>query len=249
MHSGLREQLHGITGRHNVNRRNIVRGILLVAVALTAMWLLWVFDVRAGMRGVLLKVQALGPWAPFWFIVVQVVGCLIMFPGIILLLSGGVLFGVAKGTLYATTGATIAGLIAFTASRHVARRWVEKRWGKDPRFGALDQAVARDGWKIVGLIRLSPVFPYTPTNLLFGMTQIPLWQFALVTWLGVFPLTILFVYAGTLIGDLAEVTAEPVPGGKMKWVVAGIGLVSTVVVTALVTRIVRRALGNTGPEK
>ena len=244
----MREQLRRGTGEHTVNRRNIVRGILLVAVVLTLMWLFKVVDVRPAVRALLGRVQGLGPWAPLWFILIYAFGCLVMFPGIILLLSGGVLFGVVKGTLCAATGATIGAFIAFLASRHWLREWVEKKWGSSPRFIALDQAVAREGWKIVGLIRLSPVFPFTPMNLLFGLTRIPLLQFVLVTWISVFPLTVIFVYAGTLIGDLAQITTRPVQTGNLKWVLAGIGLISTVVVTILVTRIARRALAPSSPE-
>lgn len=248
MHGWLRQQLHWIARHLIVSLRNIVRGILLVALVLTLTWLFSVLDIRAVVRGLLVKVQGLGAWAPFWFTCIYAVGCLVLFPGIILLLSGGVLFGVVKGTLCATTGATIGALIAFLVSRHVVRGWVEKKWGGSARFRALDQAVAREGWKIVGLIRLSPVFPFTPTNLLFGLTRIPFWQFFWITWISVFPLTVIFVYLGTLIGDLAQVTTRPVEAGNFKWILATIGLISTVLVTVLVTRIARRALSPALPE-
>ena len=236
------EQLLRRAGHRIVNRRRILRALLLVAVLLTIGWLLWMFDLRGLVRSLLMKVHSLGAWAPFWFILIYVAGCLTMFPGIILTLSGGVLFGLLRGTLYVATGATLGAVLAFVVSRYLARDWVEEKWGKDPRFRALDQAVAREGWKIVGLIRLSPVFPFTPTNFIFGLTRIPLPHFFLVTWISVLPLTTFFVYLGTLMGDLTQVTARPVPPGPMKWVIAGLGIISTVIVTTFVARITRRAL-------
>ena len=238
----MREQLLGRAGHRIVNRRRILKVLLLVTVILTAGWLLWMFDVRGVVRSLLMKVHNLGPWAPFWFILIYVAGCVTMFPGIILTLSGGVLFGLVRGTLYVATGATLGATLAFVVSRYLARSFVEEKWGKDPRFRALDQAVAREGWKIVGLIRLSPVFPFTPTNFVFGLTRILLPHFFVVTWISILPLTTFFVYLGTLMGDLTQVTARPVPPGPMKWVIAGLGVVSTFIVTALVARITRRAL-------
>jgi uncharacterized membrane protein YdjX (TVP38/TMEM64 family) len=165
-----------------------------------------------------------------------------MFPGIILTLSAGVLFGVFKGTLFVAVGASLGAGCAFITSRYFARRWVLSKFGEYPHFKALDAAVAREGWKIVGLVRLSPAFPFTPSNFVFGLTQIPLWQFLVSTFICLIPLTALFVYIGYLGGDLAHVSSRPTMPGNLKWMVLAIALPTTAVVTFLVTRMVRRAL-------
>lgn len=225
-----------------MSRRNIVRAIVLVAAVLTLGWLAWFVDAVSVLRAALVKVQALGSWAPFWFILIYIVGCLTMFPGIILTLGGGVLFGQLKGTLFVSVGATIGAVIAFLISRYLARAWVERKWGRSARFQAIDQAVAEEGWKIVGLMRLSPVVPFTPMNFIFGLTRIPLVQFIIVTWISILPLTALFVYVGTLIGDLTQLGTRPVASGQLKWFITAIGLVSTVIVTFMVTRMAKRSL-------
>ena len=231
-----------------MNRRTLVKGIILVAAILTTGWLLWMVDVRTAVRLLLGRTAELGAWGPVLFILVYVAGCVTMFPGILLTLSGGVLFGLVQGTLYVSIGATLGAALAFLVSRYLARSWVERKWGSNPRFQALDRAVTREGWKIVGLVRLSPVFPFTPTNFLFGLTRIPLHQFVAITWVSILPLTSMFVYVGTVIGDLTQISARPIPGGTLRWVITGIGLFSTVLVTFFVTRIARKALASQLPE-
>src|SRR5262245_55012988 len=116
-------------------------------------------DARQILREVLRHISALGPWGPFWFIMTYIIACLTFFPGVILTLGGGILFGVVKGTLYVSIGATLGAACAFLLSRYLARDWVTRKFSSNLTFRTIDDAVERDGWKIVGLIRLSPVFP------------------------------------------------------------------------------------------
>ena len=230
-------------------RRNLLRLILLSVAVFFVAWLLRVTDTRHLMRLTLEKIQSLGPLAPLCFIVAYISACLVFFPGVILTLGGGILFGVALGTLYSAIGATLGAAAAFLISRYMAREWVQGKFGRNRRFRAIDDAVAEDGWKIVGLIRLSPVFPYIPLNYLFGLTRIPFVQFVVVTFLALIPNTALFTYAGLLVGDLAELGSRPIASGRTKWLVMTAGIVSTVVVTFFVTRIARRSLAKRLPEE
>jgi uncharacterized membrane protein YdjX (TVP38/TMEM64 family) len=230
-------------------RRNLLRAVILITSVLLVIWLIRVTDARYILRLILQKIQDLGPWAPFYFILTYIVACLVFFPGVILTLGAGVLFGLIKGTLYVSIGATIGASCAFLVSRYLARDWVFKKFSANRNFRAIDDAVAKDGWKIVGLIRLSPVFPFIPMNFVFGLTRIPLYQFAIVTWFSLLPLTSLFVYLGSLIGDIAALGQQPIATGKAKWIVSGIGVVMTIIVTIFVTRIARRALARAGLEE
>ena len=72
-------------------------------------------------------------------------------------------------------------------SRYFARAWVTEKFGHDPRFRAIDTAVEREGWKIVGLIRLSPAFPFIALNFVFGLTKIPFWHFIVITFFALIP--------------------------------------------------------------
>ena len=105
-------------------------------------------------------------------------------------------------------------------------------------FAAIDKAVAKEGWKIVGLTRLSPVFPFTLLNYAFGLTKVQLRHYMLASWIGMMPGTIMYVYIGSLAkaasGERTRTTGE--------WVLYGVGLLATVVVTVVVTRLAKKAL-------
>jgi uncharacterized membrane protein YdjX (TVP38/TMEM64 family) len=229
-------------------KRNALRFILLVAFVSLVTYLVKITDPRHLLRISLLRISDLGAWAPFWFIIIYIVACLTFFPGFILTMGAGILFGIIHGTLYVSIGATIGAACAFLLSRHVARSWVIKRFSRNPQFRAIDDAVAADGWKIVGLIRLSPVFPFIPMNFIFGVTKIPFWHFFFATWAGIIPVCVLFVYLGSLLGDIAALGTQPIAAGKTKWLLSGIGIGTALVVTFFITRIARRALAARLPE-
>jgi uncharacterized membrane protein YdjX (TVP38/TMEM64 family) len=230
-------------------KRNLLRTFLLAVVVFLVVYLVRVTDARHLLRVILARIDDLGPWKPFWFVMTYIVACLTFFPGFILTMGGGVLFGLLKGTLYVSIGATIGAGAAFLLSRYVAREWVIRKFAANAKFRAIDDAVAADGWKIVGLIRLSPVFPFIPMNFVFGLTRIPFWSFVLTTWVSILPVTALFVYLGTLLGDIAALGTQPIAAGKTKWIVTSAGIVTTVIVSLFISRIARKALMARLPEE
>ncbi|MGZ8921276.1 MAG: TVP38/TMEM64 family protein [Limisphaerales bacterium] len=230
-------------------KRNILRAFLLFVFIFLAVYLVRITDARHLLRVSLIRINELGAWAPFWFIIIYIVACLTFFPGFILTMGAGILFGVPRGTFYVSIGATLGAACAFLISRYLARRWVIKRFARSTRFRAIDDAVANEGWKIVGLIRLSPVFPFIPMNFVFGLTKIPFWQFFFATWVGILPVCTLFVYLGTLLGDIAALGTQPIAAGKTKWIVSGIGIGTTLIVSLFITRIARKALAARLPDE
>ena len=230
-------------------KRNTLRAFLLLVLISLAVYLVRIVDARYLLRVSLMRINELGAWAPVLFILIYVVACLTFFPGFILTMGAGILFGVMKGTLYVSIGATLGAACAFLISRYLARRWVMRRFARSRKFRAIDDSVANEGWKIVGLMRLSPVFPFIPMNFLFGLTKIRFWQFFFATWVGILPLTILFVYLGTLLGDIAALGTQPIAAGKTKWIVSGIGIGTTAVVSLFIARIARKALAERLPEE
>ena len=116
-------------------------------------------------------------------------------------------------------------------------RWIEAK----PAFLAIDEAVGREGWKIVGLTRLSPAFPFTLLNYAYSVTRISLHQYILASWIGMMPGTLLYVYLGSLAADLA-VGGDRHTRTPAEWALYGVGFLATVAVTIFVTRIARRAL-------
>ncbi len=187
-------------------------------------------------------VDGLGLWGPIVFMGGYAAAVVAFVPASALTLAGGAIFGLARGTLYVFAAATLGSCLAFLVSRYWARSAIERRLAGNERFASIDRAVGEQGRKIVFLLRLSPVFPFNLLNYALGLTQVRFADYMIAA-LGMLPGTLLYVYLGTVGGEAAAAAA----GAGMERGTAGtallvVGLVATVVVTTLVTRIARRAL-------
>jgi uncharacterized membrane protein YdjX (TVP38/TMEM64 family) len=187
-------------------------------------------------------ISGLGSTAPLVFIPLYIVACVLFIPGSILTLSAGFLFGVVRGSIYVSVAATLGATLAFLIGRYFARQWVAAQLANYPRFKAVDEAVAREGWKIVALTRLSPVFPFNLLNYAFGLTKVGLRDYVVASWAGTLPGTILYVYLGSLAGDLTRVATGGTERTPAEWAFYAIGLLATVAVTVYVTRVSNHAL-------
>jgi uncharacterized membrane protein YdjX (TVP38/TMEM64 family) len=170
------------------------------------------------------------------FIVLYVVACVFFIPGSVLTLGAGAAFHVVQGSIYVSIGATLGATAAFLVGRYLARGWVEKKIQGNATFSAIDRAVADEGWKIVGLTRLSPIFPFALLNYGFGVTRVKLRDYMLASWIGMMPGTVLYVYLGSIARAAGE---KKTPA---EWALLGAGLAATVLVTIYITRIARQAL-------
>lgn len=187
-------------------------------------------------------VDSLGVWGPLVFIAGYVVAVVAFVPGSILTLAAGAIFGIGAGVVYVFVAATLGASAAFLVSRYVARGAVEQRLAGNAKFAAIDRAVGEQGRRIVFLLRLSPAFPFTLLNYALGLTRVRLADYV-VACVGMLPGTLLYVYYGKLAGDVAALAGGAAPErGAEYYAVLVLGLVATVVVTALVTRTARRAL-------
>lgn len=188
-------------------------------------------------------VEGLGVWGPLVFIAGYALAVVAFVPGSLLTLTAGAVFGIVRGTIYVAIAATLGEMLAFLIARHLARGAIERRLAGNARFAALDRAIGADGRRIVLLLRLSPVFPFSLLNYALGLTRVRFVDY-LVAGVGILPGTLLYVYYGKLAGDVATLAAgaPPVDRGAGYYTVLGLGLVATIVVTTLVTRIAGRAL-------
>ncbi len=187
-------------------------------------------------------VEAQGPAAGLYVVVGDSLGVLAWIPGMILTLSAGAIFEPVQGVLWVFLGSTIGSALAFILARYVARDLVERRFSGNARFAAIDRAVEAQGLKIVFLLRLSPLVPFTPINFLLGLTRVRFADYMLAS-VGMLPGTVLYIYYGRVIGDLAALREGAGPDRDLAyWLLLAIGLAATIGVTVLLTRIARRAV-------
>lgn len=194
-------------------------------------------------------VAGLGAWAPVFVVVFYIVACVLFLPGSVLTLGAGFLFGVVQGVIVVSIGSTLGAVAAFLVGRFLARDWIAAKVAKRPKFAAIDEAVGRQGFRIVLLTRLSPLFPFNALNFAFGLTGVRLWKYFLASWIGMFPATMMYVYFGATLGSLADVAAGRAEKTLAEWIFLGLGLAVTVIVTIVVTGIARRALKEAMPVK
>src|SRR5215510_16186752 len=196
------------------------------------------FHVQDLLQAALDWIGKLGPWGPVIFVALYVVATVLFVPGSVLTLGAGAVFGVVLGSVCVSISATLGATAAFLVGRYLARDAIARKIEKNEKFAAIDRAVADEGWKIVFLTRLSPVFPFTLLNYAFGLTRVKLGHYVLASWIGMMPGTVMYVYLGSLVnvsaGHRQRTTGE--------WVLYGVGLLATVAVTVFVTRLARNAL-------
>ncbi|TMP95183.1 MAG: TVP38/TMEM64 family protein [Verrucomicrobia bacterium] len=173
----------------------------------------------------------------FIFIAVYAAATVLLAPGAILTIGAGFAFGLWKGFLAVSGGATLGATLAFLVARFVARDKIEAMARRNTKFQRIDNAIGQQGAKLIFLLRLSPVIPFNLSNYFYGLTAVKFWPYVLASWIGMMPGTFLYVYIGT-----AGKAAVSVAGGgeAMKhrwqyWTFLSVGLAATVVVTILKT--------------
>jgi uncharacterized membrane protein YdjX (TVP38/TMEM64 family) len=196
------------------------------------------------LRDSLAWIRSLGPWAPIAFIVTYCISCVLAIPASVLTLGGGFLFGAVWGSLYVVAGAMLGAIASFLVGRYLARDWVARKIEHHRKFKAIDAAIAQEGWKIVLLARLAPIFPYAVLNYGFALTRIPFGQYVSATAIGILPAMIAFVYFGSLATDLAGLAQGAKSQPALKWAIAGITLIVAVLLTRIAHRSLSRALSN-----
>ncbi|NDG23900.1 MAG: TVP38/TMEM64 family protein [Synechococcaceae bacterium WBB_10_009] len=166
----------------------------------------------------------------------------LLLPGVWASMLAGALYGTAWGSLLVFIGACLGAEAAFLIGRHWLRGWAQRRLQALPRLRAVEQAVSREGLKLVLLTRLSPAFPFSLLNLAYGLSAVSLRDYSLGL-IGILPGTVLFCGLGALAGDVARfgsVLAGQADAGA--WGLRIVGLLATVAVVVLVGRAARRAL-------
>ncbi len=235
----------GIEGAATAAPPSAASKIVKITVGLAALAVLVFFGRQAGdyFLDFALWVKGQGALGPVIFIAGYAVGVIAAAPAAILTLLAGAIFGLRAGTAWVFIGSTLGSAGAFLVARYLARSAVEKKIAGNAKFAAIDKAVGQQGFKIVFLLRLVPIFPFSLGNYALGLTRVRFRDYILAAF-GTIPGTFLYVFYGKAIGDVAALASgnAEIQQGWEKWLFLGIGLAATIAVTAVVTRIAGKAL-------
>ena len=176
------------------------------------------------------------------FIATYIVAAVLVVPGSVLTLGAGFVFGLPLGIVLVSVGSVLGAAAAFLVGRFFARDWVADRVARLPRFRALDSATRHEGFVIVFLARLSPLFPFNLLNYGLGLTGVRFRDYFFATWIGMLPATTLYVYVGTLAKDLTDLTDGGLEQGPLRTALWIAGFIATLLLTVLITRKASRAL-------
>ncbi len=215
---------------------------VLIALLLAALFVGFLFlPVRAWFMQFEGYVQSLGAIGPVVVVLVYVLCTVLFVPGSAITVGSGTLFGLQTGFIVVVLGANLGALCSFLLARGFLREKVANWAAASPKFRSLDRAIGKQGFKMVLLTRLSPVFPFVLLNYLLGLTAVRAGAYALANLLGMLPATFLFVYIGAAARDALAGQADA-SAGFYQQILKYVGLLATVAVVVIVTRIARKAL-------
>lgn len=221
--------------------------IVIAAAVILLSILSAVLPVKEWIREFVDWVKQLGPVGVIVFIVAYALATVLFLPGWIFTVSAGLIYGVVGGTLVALSGAIIGASLAFLVARYLLRKNIADMTATNPRFKAIDEAIGENGWKIVGLLRLSPLIPFNLSNYFYGITSIRFISYVAVSAIGMIPGTLLYAYLGAI--GQAGIFGGTAHRSKWQYILLALGLLATVAVTILVSRIAKNALKKSGAVK
>ena len=213
-----------------------------IAVAVVALFIGLAPKFHGSLTAALEFVQGLGPWGPAVIVLIYIAVSIALLPSWVLTVGCGFLFGLPGGTAIASCGATLGACASFGLSRRFGREGIFRAAAPKPLLAALDVALARKGFVVVLLTRLSLALPYGPLNYAYGLSSVRFSHYALATWIGMLPGGLLYAYLGSTLKDLSEVAAGVKPPVTLQFVFLAIGLASTLATTIILSRVARRAL-------
>jgi len=188
--------------------QKLVFGFAVVVGGVFVAWRLGVFDLLSvdNIDRLDTWFDSLGWWAPLAFVLLWVAASIFFLPGLPISIAGGLVFGAVWGTVWTTVGANLGAVAAFLIGRYVARGMVQSMLEKNQALKKIDDGVKHQGWRMLMITRLVPIFPFNIQNYVYGLTDIPLKTYVLVTVPCMIPATVAFSFAAGSVrtGDFAR---------------------------------------------
>jgi uncharacterized membrane protein YdjX (TVP38/TMEM64 family) len=220
-----------------------VKWLLLGLLIAGFFFLVRMLPIALWTQDLMLRIDRLGFWAPLVFGLAYATATVLMFPASVLTIAAGAAFGLLIGTVTVSLASTIGATLAFLIARYLVRCRAAQQLKQYPQFEAIDQAISKESWKIVALLRLSPLVPFSLQNYLYGLTAIRLWPYVLTSWIAMLPGTFMYVYLG-YIGQLSLAAASQgkIQQEPLQWSLLIVGFLATIAVSWYVAQLARKAI-------
>ncbi|KAJ4916437.1 SNARE associated Golgi protein family [Raphanus sativus] len=188
-------------------------------------------------------IEGYGPAGYALFIAVYAGLEILAIPALPLTMSAGLLFGSLVGTIIVSISGTMAASVAFLIARYFARERILKLVEGNKKFLAIDKAIGENGFRVVTLLRLSPLLPFSLGNYLYGLTSVKFVPYVLGSWLGMLPGSWAYVSAGAFgRAIIQEESTVGLPGGNGQLLTLGLGLLVTALAATYVTGLAKDAI-------
>jgi uncharacterized membrane protein YdjX (TVP38/TMEM64 family) len=154
--------------------------------------------------------------------------------------TAGLMYGTPLGFLICAPATLVGAITAFLLSRSLFRASISRILQRRPRLMLLDEAVARDGWRLVCLLRISPIMPFAVTSYALGLTSLKLLPYLIGT---LASLPALFLYV--VMGDLTRAGLASVSTGKaapLHWALLLIAVSATLLLALRLRNMVRNVV-------
>jgi uncharacterized membrane protein YdjX (TVP38/TMEM64 family) len=223
----------------------VARGLKVAAVAIALAGVValgWLLPVADWVIALADRVRGAGAAGVLLFTAAYVIATVALLPGSVLTLAAGFAYGPVVGLLVTSPASVLAATAAFLLGRTTLRGWVQRRIANAPRTQALSRAIGKDSFKLILLLRLSPVVPFTVLNYALGLSEASLGRYVLASFIGMLPGTWMYVYLGSLATTAASLSDAGRGGGPTRVALSGAGLAATVLAVVFVTRSARNAL-------
>ncbi|WP_320174967.1 TVP38/TMEM64 family protein [Maridesulfovibrio sp.] len=179
-------------------------------------------------------IEASGNFAPFLFMVINVIGMVLVIPQTLFTVVAGVLFGAVKGTVMCLVSMAVGSSLSFLLGRFVLRGRVFKRFRNDPNFMKMEMLSRKHPLKVLALSRIVPVVPYSVANYLWAATGVRFLPFLIMSVVCLIPETVFMTAGGHLLSSGVRM-------GTVNWKMLAV-LAAAAVLIAILVRAVRRSL-------
>ena len=220
----------------------MIRALIVIAILVALAAAAWVLPIAEWTVGLAEYARGKGTAGVVLFVAAYIVSTVAVLPGVVLTLAAGFVYGPLWGLAIASPASVAGATAAFLLGRTVLREWATRKIGASSKAKAIDTAVTRNGFKIVMLLRLSPLVPFNLLNYALSLSRVRLSTYVVASFLGMLPGTALYVYLGSLAPAAANLSSVSREGGAVRTWLYAAGFLATVAVVVIGARGAKRAL-------